>query len=269
MTDDQQALKDSVKDTQESPMPSEEQKTEEAPTVEEDAPKEVSTQKTEGLPEDAKERTKREFDKLRKELRDERERREYVEKVFTSLQPKQSKAELKPLIDPETGLFNSQAQMERDRLLQEAQERAERAEKAVQQYTVEQENQKMYSVHPELDPESQQFDQDLHNVTSALLLKSMVNPEQFGGKQLSGVEAGEMAKRLMKKEVESAKEAGAKEALEQVTPKEQASLEASGSSGRRTQVAPKLDELRYKSRKGGEEGLEAIVARLRNVPDQS
>lgn len=259
MVDDQQAqpqlTEEPVKETPESPMPSEEQKTPEPIEVK---PPEV----TEGLPEDAKERTKQEFEKMREKLREERTRREYLETVFNSMQTKKAEPEITPIYDPSTGLLDEKALTDVQRRTVAAEDRAKRAEEAVSSYLQDQENRETYAAFPELNPEAEKFNKTLHNLTRSIALDSMVNPTDYGGKQLSFKDAADIAKKTMGTSVEQIKKEAAKETLEQLTPKEQASLEATGSTTRRQQALGSLDELKRRTQKGD---VNATIERLKRA----
>ena len=98
----------------------------------------------------------------------------------------------------------------------------------------------------------------------AFALDSMIHPEDYSGKPLSFKEAADLAKsNLPAKKVEEVRKEAAKAAIEQLTPKEQASLEAVGSPDRRSQVEQPLEDLRFRSRKGDQD---AIVERLKGIP---
>lgn len=259
MTDDpQKAQEQPVAEPQDSPMPSEEIK-------EEEVPAEKAEQPTEGLPEDVKERTKREFDKLQTNLREERARREYYEQLFQQMQPQ--KEEQPKFVDPITGLPNEEALANLSKQTKDAARRAEDAEKRVLEYQQAQENKQVFAVHPELNPDDKTFNRDLHNLTRSFLLDSMVNPDGYEGKNLSFMEAAEKAKGLLKSNVEEAKKLGAEEAIEQLTPKEQASLDAVGSPSRRTDI-DNLDDLRLRSRDRNEEGRLARIKRFNKILGQ-
>lgn len=273
MADDIQGQTDPVKATQDSAMPTEEQKT---PTLEEvdsgAAPQEVSptTEATEGLPDDASERTKKEFEKLRDELRTERSRRIETERMFgqtTPATPQQfipNQQQVTQVYDPQTGLLNEQALTDIQLKAMQAEQRATKAEQAIANFQIEQQTREAYVAHPELNPSNKDFDKDLNNRVRAFALDSMIHPEDYGNKQLTFKEAADFAKQtLSPKVVEQAKKEAAQEAIEQLTPKEQASLEAVGSPDRRQQVEQPLDQLRYRSRKGD---LDAIVERLKGIP---
>lgn len=270
-----QAEEKPVTDTQDSAMPTEDQKTTVTESTQEAAPTEVSSKETEseGLPDSASDRTKREFEKLKNELREERRKRQYVETVFNGIQqkqaPQQEVPQPVPVYDPNTGLLNEQALNEIQQRTIQAEQRAQTIEQRFQQMDEERkaeaqriEEQEAFTAHPELNPESKSFDQTLHNITSSLMLKAMLEPDKFGGKQLSFKEAGDTAKEWIQKVANGAKKTGAQEALTQLTPKEQAALEAVGNPTRRTEVGSNLDDLRYRTRKGD---IQSIVERLKGT----
>ncbi|MBM4401858.1 MAG: hypothetical protein FJ044_01275 [Candidatus Cloacimonetes bacterium] len=220
------------------------------------------------LPEGVRERTRQEFDKLQQRLREERQRREQLEQKFASTQPQQpqypqaTQSTIDQFIDPMTGEVNVRGL---NQAIAQTQQRAVRAEQMVQRYIEEQQSREAYVAYPQLNPDAENFDGDLHRRTRAFLLDSMMNPKDYGDKQLSFKEAAELASRGLEKAVAKAEEAGAKKALEQLTPKEQASLEAEGRSDRRKEAMADLQKLREKSRRGD---LEAIVQRLKKVPEK-
>lgn len=249
------------KETQEAAVPTAEQQTPK-PKVEQPVPQEKAAQQTDGqeLPEDASERTRREFDKLRDQLKDERTRRQYYESVMNTLTPQQPQ-QPSQIIDPETGLLNEQALTETQKTALEARERAARAEQALQSYQNDQENREVYREYPELDPTGGKHDKELHNETRRLMLDSMVNPDDYG-KQLSFIDAANLAKEKLG--TQATKE-GAKEAIDQLAPKEQASLEAHGSSQRAREdiASAEEDTLRYKARRGDDHAMAELLARKR------
>jgi hypothetical protein len=93
------------------------------------------------------------------------------------------------------------------------------------------------------------------------MLRSMLHPEEFDGKQLSHKQAGDKAKELISKISGNVKAEAAKEAIEQLSPKEQAALEATGSNAR-LHEAQGLDDLKRRTRRGD---ADALVLRLRGV----
>ena len=72
-----------------------------------------------------------------------------------------------------------------------------------------------------------------------------------------------MVRGISSEAAEEAEKKGAKKAVEDLTPKEQASLEATGRSDQRSETVSSLEDLRQRSRRGD---LEAVVERLKNIP---
>lgn len=263
MTDDQQAINTPVKETPEAPMPDAEQKTPDS-TEENAAPKgETDLQEKKGLPDESSERTKREFEKLRTQLREEKSRRQYLETTFKTLENQKKEPEV-PIYDPATGLLNEQALEDTRKRSMEAEKRALKAEERSMEVSRNVELNEVYTKHPEVDPRDKKtYNEDLDNLASGLLYHSSVSPDRYG-KQLTPLEAVEKAKQLLfgsKKDVEKAKEEGAKEAIEGLTPKEQAALEATGSPSRRSETID-TGELQRRTRKGD---MDAIMERLNRL----
>ena len=85
--------------------------------------------------------------------------------------------------------------------LQEVQERATKAEQAVQNYIQNSEqrelgrqNTEAYEAYPQLNPNSKDFDLELHKQTRALIYDSMINPQDYSGRSLTFKEAADRAK---------------------------------------------------------------------------
>lgn len=256
MTDDQQAQLTPDTDTQVSAMPTEDQQTPVSETTAEVDVNVSSDGKTEtGLPVDVKERTRQEFEKLKGELREERARREYMEQVYKDLQPKAEETVETPIYDPNTGLLDETVLTDMQRRTIEAEKRAQKAESAVNSYLESQEKRVVFSKHPDANPESEQFDKNMSDVASSLIFRSMVHPEEFGNKQLSFMEGIERAKSMI----------NPKQDVKQTELKEQASLEDTGNSGRRSGVETDLQELQRQSRRGDKS---AILERLKRLDTQ-
>lgn len=233
----------------------------EAPAKEVPA-KEVSNEDVEVLPEGVKERTSEQFNKLKSQLKEERTRRmEYEEYLKTIPAPQYQQAEPEPLYDPNTGYVDISA-LEKLRLQAEtANKRATTAEKRFDKYIREQQEREAYAAHPEIDPKSDAFDRMLFNTTRAILTDSIMNPRDYGGKELTAKEAADLAKKAGSSEVKKIETLASQKAIEQLTPKEQASLEATGSTGRRT--GGNIQELKDRTRRGD---ADAIVQRLKGIP---
>lgn len=226
------------------------------------------TEKVNGqLPEDAKERTKSEFEKLQTQLREERQSREQLEAAYKSLLQPKNEIKETPIYDPESGLINPD---ELTKLQKRAQEAEEKAQKALDEATkIKQEGEfaKAYIKYDWTNPHSDKFDKKRSNLAAAIALASMVNPNEYGGKQLDLEGAAEFVEGLTSKQVEQVKADTAKQVIEQLSPKEQAALEATGSSGRREPDQSTLDfeDVKVATRKGGNDGLVATMARLREL----
>lgn len=252
--DTQMAEEQPVSDTQDSPMPSEEQQT-------------AAVEQPDGLPEDAKERTKKVVEEAlqkaktyEEQLREERTRRQYYESLIQ--QPKPTPQ----MIDPFTGLVDESALLTLQQQTQEALRVANEAKQRNLEYQRDQENNAVYSVHPELKPDAKEFNKDLHNLTRSYLLDSMVNPDSYNGKELSFMEAAEKAKKTLGAQVQEAKKQGATEAIEQLTPKEQASLGTVDSARRGDSES--IDELRLRSRGRDETAKLARIERFNRMTKQ-
>ena len=267
MADEQQANTTVETDTQPEPVPSSEEQT--PPSVEgaEAEPgravsKEPETDK-EGLPEEVSDRTRREFDKLRKQLREERTKRLETEGAFNAMRPRtQPAAPANPdwMIDPESGTVDVN---KLGQAWTNLEQRAARAEQSVNRYIEDTQKREAFKSHPELDSTSDNFDEDLHKRTRAFLFDSMMNPNDYQNKTLTYKEAADLAKGSLGKATEKAKAEGAKEAKEQLTPKEQASLEATGRSDKRNITSANLKDLEVRSRQAGRAGTDAIAERLK------
>ena len=235
------------------------------------AEQQTAAKADDGLPTEASERTKSSFDRLTNELREERQKRIALESAYSTLKPKEAQKEADlPIYDPDTGLLNEQALTTVQQRAIEAERQAHQTQAELQQLLEDRkrevqlkEDQEAYKAHPELNPEAKDFNKDLRDVTAALMLKSMIHPEEFDGKQLSHKEAGDRAKDLIAKISGNVREEAAKEAIEQLSPKEQAALEATGSN--QVSSTGDLEVLKRQTRTGD---INALMARLKNVKSQ-
>ena len=221
-----------------------------------------------GLPDSASERTTEQFDKLKTQLREERAQREKVEGTFrdyySSTQQsanKQTEA-TQAIVDPDTGLIDEKAlnalQGDTQKALKEAQEALQASKQSAQAA----EEREAFATHPELDRNDDSFDNELHVKTRRILTDAMLNPNDYGGRQLSFKQAADIAKGLGG--AKEAKAEGAKEAIESLTDTEQAALAAQGSSGRRTNTQETTAELSYKTRHGDDQALADRIKALNN-----
>ena len=257
MVDDNQAQNQPVTDTQGSAMPTEDQKTHLTVEADGNVPQGVQPTGDAGeLPEDAKERTRREFEKVRTQLQEERARREYYESVFNSMQPKAEEAPT-PIIDPDTGFTNVDALNDVQKRSLEAERRANEALQAVKGYEEQRENREVYQAFPELDPnDGAKHDKQFHIQVRQTLLDSMLNPDDYNGRQLSFMDAARMVSQNRQVKTEQPKQ-------DQTEAKEQVSVEPAGNTGRRSDIINSdADYLKHQTRKGN---IDAIVERLKNT----
>lgn len=260
---------DAAEKVQPEPMPSSELTEPKKPTEgkpgesQESAGKPEEGKKLE-LPEDARERTKQEFEKLKGQLRNERQRRQQLEQTYGAQRPQQVPAPaqkaVEEFIDPTTGEVDVAGL---NKAIGDTQQRAVRAEQTVQGYIEQQQTREAYEAYPQLDSNADDFDKDFHRRTRALIFDSMMNPQDYGNKQLLYKQAADMAHEGTKKAVEKAEAKGAETALEQLTPKEQASLGAEGRSDRRKEATVNLETLKTETRRGK---IAATMERLKKIP---
>ena len=256
MTDQPQQQAENMEsaETPQAPMPSAEQtpSSEQVPGFEQSEVRETASDAT--LPEGVKERTAFEFEKLKTQLRTEREHRQRAERA-TQLygQPFANQPQLNQPVGQ-----NPQTDAERiSRAEQMAQQAYYQAQRIIQENDSKQEKE-AYDAHPELDPNrDKDFNPDFHKAVVGYLASVMAE-----GKSMSLADAASKVKGFSKADLRKAQEQGATQAIERLTPKEQASLEATGRSDRRVQIGG-LEELRQRSRKGDSA---AILKRLKNIP---
>lgn len=263
MADDTQA--NQVAETQPEPMPSSEQTTSEAPGVEEA----VQVEGTEPsvsedvLPEGTKARTAEQFDKLKQRGEQQNARIAELENYIYQLgtMQQQQPKEPDPLYDPATGgIYVDQLEAMRNRTTK-AEQTAQQAQKQLEEFLIKQQETEAFAEYPELNPKSKDFNTELHKATRALVTDSMINPRDYGGSELTLKQAADLANSLNAKKLEEVKEVVKQETLEELTPKEQASLSAES----RSDQAPmdRLPELQDRTRRND---INAIVERLKGIP---
>lgn len=233
--------------------------TESVPQAEETVSETAEVTEDLKLPENASERTKEQFDKLKTQLQKEKELRLKNQ----SFVPPASPTEELPLYDSNTGLINVQALEDLQRRTREAEARAQRAEQTVSGYINNKEDMEAFAAYPEVNPNSENFDPKLYDAAEALYMHSMIYPERYGNRKLSQKESIDMAKAQMANRPETAREAA-----ERLTSKEQASLEAVGIPSpalSRTRGESELEDLRKRTRMGDKS---AALARLKNIPEE-
>lgn len=234
MADDQQA--EIVEETPQEPMPSSEQT----------APIEEDHEEAE-LPADSKARTTEQFNKLKRELAEEREKRVRLETAY--------KPQILEWYDPTTGVVDPNKLQQREQaMLNELQTLRQQVGGYTKQSEAQQEKE-AYTAYPELKNDDQFHEEVIRKMATEFALGN--NPTMK--------EAADAVMGFAKKLTTKAEKEGARKALEQLAPKEQASLEATGRSDRRT---PSIDlaSLSRQSRYGGDSGTLAVLARLKNIP---
>lgn len=255
MTDAPKAELKPETETQEEAMPASEEKTTEETKVE-----------LAELPEDAKERTREQFEKLKSSYREEREKRIQMEKTFQEMQlkPKPQQPVVEDWYDPETNAVDlaklRARETRRDAELTQLRQQVQ----GVQAQTQAQQEKEVFDLYPELNPSGDKFDESLHDAVTGYLTTQLLKGKNPTFKE--GAEAVlKIADRKATKSAQEAEKTGAKKALEQLSPKEQAALEATGRSDRRPK-GKDLEFLSRESRRGDARGIEAIVERMKAIP---
>ena len=265
MVDDLQAQPMAEGQQQPAPMPSAQQQVPQVQAVEPASPDTsgVSTQPatTEAvLPDDARERTKQEFEKLKTQLAREREQRLKIEQMFTNMRQPVTPT-VPDYYNPETGEVDvTRLEARNQRLEQELSQIKGTVQSITDKERISQE-QETYASYPELDPNRpEKFNQVLHRAVTGYLTDAYLR-----GENPSFKEAADAINGIRAKEIRDAEKTGATKALEQLTPKEQASLEAIGRSDKRQDVYSNIEQLQYRSRKGDDYAVAERLSKLRSV----
>ncbi len=268
MTDAPRADDSADKQSQQEAVPSSEQKTPEPQKVAEvadqsEGAKQPQEEGTEGLPKDAKERTKEQFDKLTTQNRELKERLKepILGNYGTQTQPTQPGKEgeskwTDQYTDPNTGELSLNALNELASEQGRLKEELSKQRTANQRTSDESQEREALEAYPQLDK-----DLDFRRKTRGIFIDAQLNPKDYGGKQLSLKQAAELVG-APKKEIKDAEKAGATKALEGLSAKEAASVEAPGRSDRR-QSTQSLQDLQQATRKGN---LQATIERMKSLP---
>ena len=269
MTDQSQAKPVESGETQPSPMPSDNQKTPEPEAPAEASPQGEGKQAVEGqetkLPEGVKERTTEQFEKLQKQLAEERGRRVKAEQVFNKIrtpqptqqaQPQQP-ASLPEYYNPDTGEVDVIKLEQQNQQMRQQFQQLSQTVQGINDENQEKQEQEAFASYPELNPSGSKFNQDFHNAVSGYLTNTLLKGEKVSFKSAADKIAG-----LSNREIKKAEKAGVTKALEQLSPKEQAALEAQGRSDKKLPTVD-LADLRRRTAAGDES---AIYERLKNIP---
>lgn len=273
MTEETRADNYPATENQDAPMPSAEQETSESLASTEAVQREdvevsdVGSQADDiSLPAEVKDRTAEQFDKLKRNLAEERTRRMEYERYLSSLSlaQQQQQQQQKPLYDQTTGYVDVQ-ELERMRTQTEAaNKKAEKAQRELERFVQQQQEREAYEAYPDLNPSSRDFNDDLHKAVRAMVTDSILNPREYGGDELTMKAAADRLMGLSNKEVKKIAKEAKQEALTELTPKEQASLEASGRPDRRNEMPSEShQDLADRTRRGD---LDAVIERLKGIP---
>jgi len=259
MTNDQQAEIAEI-ETQPEAMPTSEQQTPESGETAEVAERVAEPVKAEDgheLPDGVKERTSEQFDKLRKQLAEERTRRLDLEKSFRT--PKPAEQSLPEWYDPSSGEVDVSKLQQREASMKQELDQVKAQLQGVSRQTEIQQEKEAFADYPELDPSSDKYDDNLQEQVVSYMATAFAK-----GKAPTLKEAADKVTSIASRIAVRAEKEGAKKALEQLSPKEQASLEATGRSDRRLPRVD-FDEVRTTTRRGGRSGLEATMERLSKI----
>lgn len=202
------------------------------------------------LPEEVSRRTREQFNKLRDQLAYYKNREKDTMSTY---------GVTTPLYDLETGLINPQGLDSLSQTAVLAEERARQAEAKLNRYLDSIQEKEAYAEFPELDPSNRSFNKDFHKAVRGYITDSMVNPMDYGGRELTMAEAAKLLTSFGSKKIETIKKEAAKEVINGLTPKEEASLEARG----RSDKAPVDDvDIRERSRSGDRL---AVIERLKKL----
>lgn len=247
-------------ETQQEAVPTPEQKTSEPVETTKDAAREPEVKEAElELPQGSKERTTEQFEKLKTQLSDERAKRVRLERVFTQPVRPQTR-EVPEWYDQSTQSVDVGKLQQRESRLQNQISTLENQLSGLTRNEEIKQESEAYATYPELNPKSGNFDERFQKQ-----LISYMATEFAEGKQISMKQAADDIIALSESRSKKAEKAGAKKALESLSPKEQAALEATGRSDRRL-PSENLAAIRARSRQGGRKGLEAVMERLAKIP---
>lgn len=261
MTDQPQAEKVAETETQQEALPTPEQKTSEPveTTKVADVSQEPEVKETElELPQGSKERTTKQFEKLKTQLAEERAKRVRLERVFKPVQ--QQTQGVPEWYDQETQSVDVHKLQQRENILQQKIGTLENQLTGLTHKEEQKQEKEAYATYPELNPKSGNFDDRFQKQ-----LISFMATEFAEGRSPSMKQAADDIIALSESRAKKAEKTGAKKALESLTPKEQAALEATGRSDRRL-PSEDLATIRARSRQGGRKGLEAVMERLSRIP---
>jgi hypothetical protein len=266
MADDPGANKSADQSTQQEPVPSSDQQAPESKTAEV-TPKgqDQGVQESEPkLPEDAKERTKEQFEKLKSQLAEERQRRTAYERMVNQMPRQDKPAAPEPpqtqrypdWYNPDTGEVQVDVLSNRMSGLESQLQQANRTIQSFVKREDDRQAKAAFKTYPELNPSGDNFNEDFHKAVVGYLANAYAE-----GRSPTMKQAADTIKSIGVADVKKAEGKGAKQALEKLTPKEQAALEAEGRSDKRPGAS--MQDLQERTRRGDDA---AIMERLKNIP---
>ena len=184
-----------------------------------------------------------------------------LERVFTTNTPQQQRQQEVPdWYDPDTQSVDVIKLQQRENALQQKIGLLESQLAGITRKEEEQQEQETYKAYPELNPKSGDFDEKFQKQ-----LISYLATEYAEGRRPTMKQAADDIVALAERRAKNAEKVGAQKALESLSPKEQAALEATGRSDRRI-PSENLEAVRARTRLGGRQGTEAIMKRLQKIP---
>lgn len=262
MANDNQA-KTAEEQAQPEPVPSSSEKVTEKTDAQEvapvtEVPSETSADASdEKLPEGVSERTTEQFDKVRQQASDDRERfQREIDQLKNPVKPTQIE---KPLYDPKTGLVDIEALEQIRKDATGAKAELDKFKQQTQTQLQNKEQNELFEAHPELKDKETKEAKKLFDESEKIWMHAQAYPEKYGGNPLTQKKAADLAKKLMSNTETPEQEA------ERLEPKEQAGLSASGkpSQGVQKQTSQEnLESLRLGTRM---DDKQSIITRMRNI----
>ena len=197
------------------------------------------------------ERTREQFDKLKTQLR------EYRERLFNEqrFREPEKPEEVEPLYDKTTGLVNVKALEDIQRRTIEAEKRTKRVEERFQQTTVNSQVREMHSAYPELKNPKTDEAKEFFNESERIWMHSQAFPDKYGGETLTQKQAADLAKRKLSGTPGEA----------QTAQKEEAALGASGKPTQGVQGRGTEDERQRLSLGTRTGDKDSMIARMRAI----
>lgn len=262
---EEQAVENAVQNAEVAP-PAPDTTKEVAPTKDAQAPE---TSSNEEAPKEMSDEQARSFQEMRleiKRLKEEKKAREKAKSALEEVTPTpspmastQTDVDINKFVDPETGALDAVSYGRAvNEAIQKGVAQAHRAATSATQQQLEQAD--AFRAYPALDPESDEYDSDFDEEVAARLLHARYIGSKVSLRQLAEKVAAKYQKTAVK-----AKEEGAKQAIESLSVKEQASLETArqtSASARQEQSESEKQSLRERVKSGDEDALAQRISRV-------